>query len=387
MKITQKDIDDNWNTDMTKESFVNNLFINTIWGKDENLNIKINSQDIKGFCKKQIKTNSKNQKSEKPNAGNLNAIINVFEMLKLKQESTKESNEFTADQSALDKILNKLISEIKKEQINANNIINIINLQFYPAYRKLRLKEFLLQNHKRIAFEKDIFDSFSNKHISLMEGPFFWGIVENLHQGKKYWQYFMSNGAKEKLNLSEEQIKNLDVIHSAAKKSGSGIRLDHIIPRASLRTYFEMLCYEANKTSDEKKIGLINTKVNWIYPYLLGCLVTKDENNWLKEQINPEDIDEQELKINDFDSLFNASDNENYFNSNKAFFKTYVNHNCEKNLKKKYKNKQQKVQIELYYFKGIGEQGWESLSYKTKDVQKIIENAKKNFLDPKTQSD
>ena len=301
-------------------------------------------------------------------------------MLKLKQESTKESKKFQEDQDELDKILlgekrdetqtdeTGLINEIQQSDFKSKTINNIINLQFYPAYRKLRLKEFLLQNHKRIAFEKDVFDSFSSKHISFMEGPFFWGIVENLHQGKKYWQYFMSNGAKEKLKLSEEQLKNLDVIHSAAKKSGSGIRLDHIIPRASLRTYFEMLCCEAKKTSDEKKIGLINTKVNWIYPYLVGCLVTKDENNWLKKQINSENVDEQELQ-GDVDLYKNITNN--HFKKRVTIFKTYINHN------KNPEDGQSPINI-LYYKKN---KAWTELKLdETKDVQKIIENAKKSYV-------
>jgi hypothetical protein len=373
MKITQKDIIDNWNTDMTQESFVNNLFINTIWGKDENLNIKINSQDIKGFCKKQIKTNSKNHKLVKPDAGNLNAIINVFEMQKLKNESTDESTEFEGDQQALDDILKDLISEINKTEINTKYINNTINLKFYPAYRKLILKEFLLQNHKRIAFEKDVFDSFSSKHISFMEGPFFWGIVENLHQGKKYWQYFMSEGVK---NLFKGKMLKLDEIHSAGKKSGSGIRLDHIIPRASLRTYFEKLCCQVNNiTSMKDKKDLINTKVDWIYPYLVGCLVTKDENNWLKEQINPKNHDEHEVE-SPLDLYEQSKQDPNYLNSAKNLFKTYCEHN---NLNKN----NIKKQINILHFES---NSWNKLD-KTKDVQKIIENAKKSFFDPKTQSD
>jgi hypothetical protein len=359
MKITQKKINANWDI----KSKDRNEFKKTIWE---------NHQEIKCFCIEHI--NSLDENTGVPEAMNLNAIINVFEMQKLKQESTKESNKFTADQSALDKILNELISEIKKKQINANNIINIINLQFYPAYRKLRLKEFLLQNHKRIAFEKDIFDSFSNKHISLMEGPFFWGIVENLHQGKKYWQYFMSKEAKEKLKLSEEQLKNLDVIHSAAKKSGSGIRLDHIIPRASLRTYFEKLCCKVNE-NNEDKINLINTKVDGIYPYLVGCLVTTKENNWLKKQINPKNHDEYEVK-SPLDLYEKSREEPNYLTSAENLFKTYCEHN---NLNKNNIEKQ----INILHFES---NYWIKLD-KTKDVQKIIENAKKSFFDPKTQSD
>ena len=371
MKITQKDINAIWNT-QSKDGieFINILFENTIWEEVESLNITIEEQNIIVFCEKQIKTNRKNHKLVKPNAGNLNAIINVFEMQKLKNESTDESTEFEEDQKALDDILKDLISEINKTEINTNYINNTINLKFYPAYRKLILKEFLLQNNKRIAFEKDVFDSFSSKHISFMEGPFFWGIVENLHQGKKYWQYFMSEGVK---NLFKGKMLNLDEIHSAGKKSGSGIRLDHIIPRASLRTYFEKLCCQVNKiTSMKDKKNLINTKVDWIYPYLVGCLVTKDENNWLKEQINPKNHDEHEVE-SPLDLYEESKQDPNYLNSAKNLFKTYCDHN------------EKETEIKILYFK---ENSWADLILdNTKDVENIINDAKNTILNPKTQSD
>ena len=359
MKITQKDINAIWNTQSKDgNEFINILFENTIWK---------NHQEIKCFCIRHINSQVKN--TDVPKAMNLNAIINVFEMQKLKNESTNESIEFKDDQDALDDILIELISEIDKTVINASNIIN---LKFYPTYRKLILKEFLLQNHKRIAFEKDIFDTFSSKHISFMEGPFFWGIVENLHQGKKYWQYFMSEGAKLKLELSDEDLNVLDKIHSAAK-SGSGIRLDHIIPRASLRTYFEKLCCEANKkTSDEEKIKLINTKVDWIYPYLVGCLVTTEENNLLKKQINPKKLDEHEVE-SPLDLYEESKQDPNYLNSAKNLFKTYCDHN------------EKETEIKILYFK---ENSWADLILdNTKDVENIINDAKNTILNPKTQSD
>jgi hypothetical protein len=227
-----------------------------------------------------------------------------------------------------------------------------------------------LQNHKRIAFEKDVFDSFSSKHISFMEGPFFWGIVENLHQGKKYWQYFMSEGVK---NLFKGKMLKLDEIHSAGKKSGSGIRLDHIIPRASLRTYFEKLCCQVNNiTSMKDKKDLINTKVDWIYPYLVGCLVTKDENNWLKEQINPKNHDEHEVE-SPLDLYEQSKQDPNYLNSAKNLFKTYCDHN------------EKETEIKILYFK---ENSWADLILdNTKDVENIINDAKNTILNPKTQSD
>jgi hypothetical protein len=183
----------------------------------------------------------------------------------------------------------------------------------------------------------------------------------------------MSEGVK---NLFKGKMLKLDEIHSAGKKSGSGIRLDHIIPRASLRTYFEKLCCQVNNiTSMKDKKDLINTKVDWIYPYLVGCLVTKDENNWLKEQINPKNHDEHEVE-SPLDLYEQSKQDPNYLNSAKNLFKTYCEHN---NLNKN----NIKKQINILHFES---NSWNKLD-KTKDVQKIIENAKKSFFDPKTQSD
>jgi hypothetical protein len=84
MKITQKDINAIWNTQSkVSNEFINILFENTIWK---------NHQEIKCFCIRHINSQVKN--TDVPKAMNLNAIINVFEMQKLKNESTNESIEF-----------------------------------------------------------------------------------------------------------------------------------------------------------------------------------------------------------------------------------------------------------------------------------------------------
>jgi hypothetical protein len=270
--------------------------------------IKVDDKDLKKVLEPFI-TYKENSLEIKIGHKTIQNIIAVYELEKLSQYPSKASEIFSVDSSGLNLIKNEIKEslndflnkdDLKEDKFN-NQIEEIIKIKFYPAYRKFKLKEFLYEHYERIAIEADIFDSYSSKFLSFMEGPFFWGIVENQYEGKKYYQDYISEAAIDEIIIKnnfkqhrEEDNKEFTInginkheIHKEANETGSGLKLDHIIPRAVLRIYFEKLCCDlAEKDYDEDKIELINEKVDNIFPYLKGCIVTKKENNGLKMDEN-----------------------------------------------------------------------------------------------------
>ena len=232
--------------------------------------------------------------------------------------------------------LQKILDEIKIEGDDSN--IDKLKHRIWEYYRKYKFKEFIFKFYQRISAEIDTVDKNAFKTVEMIDRAFCWYITEaGEGNSKKYNQRYYSrrvleipitkkmyndgkvrvknhllkttikdeyskeNEVKQKeefeKKLSEENyiVQNVlktineeeeqkNFIHSIAQITGIDIQLDHVLQRELIKKIIEELCKNLmKKNNDCDRAKLISKEINFLYPLMFGCVVTKNENHALKQ--------------------------------------------------------------------------------------------------------
>lgn len=237
--------------------------------------------------------------------------------------------EFTDEIKALKKIKRLLEKkgfdlEMTKHQI----------WRFRHAYE---FKESVYHYHKRILLDETL-NSIGIKlkrggdklAKEIIEKSSLWVIPEtNYFNSNKRIQRFISQDAYNKINQYRktsggEPITKVSIPWYCPTKK-CGIEMDHMLSKFLLLKYIESIAVDLkNKTAKERK-KIINEKINSILPYMIGVLVTRQENDNLAnkekqitEKNNPTDIflkiKDHLKKLYDEISILDADKNYKIFN-------------------------------------------------------------------------
>lgn len=141
-------------------------------------------------------------------------------------------------------------------------------------------------------------------------------LVKSKFDDKWNEKYIGENGRIiEEISLKEILCKNLNdiysgqnFIHSFATISSGKIQLDHVLPRFYVKKIIEELCVKLKTLKKRKdQIELIDWQINFLFPLMFGCVVTREENIELNQiSVEQANICYAELDIKKQNSLIES---------------------------------------------------------------------------------
>ena len=85
--------------------------------------------------------------------------------------------------------------------------------------------------------------------------------------------------------INVETIKSL--IGRISEQTKSGMRIDHVLTRQSIKEYVELLCCDLQKREDvEERIKIIDTAIDNLLPLMFGCVLEKEEHDSLDKGVD-----------------------------------------------------------------------------------------------------
>lgn len=160
---------------------------------------------------------------------------------------------------------------------------------FWKFYYRYLFKEFLFSNYKRISFESNLeFMSFVRRSkdklsVDMLDKHIYWAIPEtNYEDDQKYHQRFISNVAYTALKqIVGEDFDQREHVATYAKELK--LEMDHALPKRVITKFVIRLCHDLCKSKSKKEIvEKIDKEINEIVPFMIGVIVTKDENTALR---------------------------------------------------------------------------------------------------------
>jgi hypothetical protein len=206
------------------------------------------------------------------------------------------------------KALKKIKQKLKTKKFDFEITKHLI-WKFRHAYE---FKASVLHYHKRILMD----DNIASMKITLkrsgdkiakeiIEKSSLWVIPEtNYKNDKKRIQRFVSQNAQKvlKRKMEKENITfSCENIPKFCSKNKANIQMDHMLSKLFLLKYVKNIA-STIKGKKSKEIKLhVNDEVQKIIPYMIGVLVTSDENKKLAKKEKELLANEEEFNFNNID--------------------------------------------------------------------------------------